>query len=201
MTGQESFKYVYALGHINAVLEKIRNTGRPAKLTMPYLRDTGLLKNAQYSAVLDLLKGMGFLDSSGAPMRLYAEYQNPSRADQALSEGIRNAYPQLFRAYPEAHKLPRETLDGYIKQQTGAKKSVLDKISGTFRRLCSLVDYGAVEEPPIKTETEEEVPKRPPAPTETLIPITMNIQIVIPSDATAEQYDRIFSGLRKFLMK
>lgn len=33
------------------------------------------------------------------------------------------------------------------------------------------------------------------------IPITMNIQIAIPSDATAEQYDMIFSSIKKYLIQ
>jgi hypothetical protein len=200
MPGKPGFKYVYSPSHINKVLEKIQQTGRPDQLTMPYLKQTWLLKNTQYSAVLDLLKDMGFLDSSGIPMPLYAEYQNPVKAGQALAKGIRNAYTDLFKAYPDAYNLSQETLEGYIKQQTGAEKSILRKTSATFRRLCSLAEFGAEESPHVsKMEDTKPEPSSPPS--ESFIPISMNIQIVIPSDATEEQYDRIFSSLKKFLGK
>ena len=202
MPGKKGFKYVYSVGHINHVVEKIKATGRPDKLTLSYLRDTWLLRNAQYSAVLDILRDMDFIDSSGVPTSLYAEYQNPAKAKKALAKGIKNAYPQLFKAYPNAYSLDKVTLNGYIKQHTGAAKTVLDKISGTFRRLCNLAEFNGEEPEEVdKKEPKKKIEEKPLGAGETLIPITMNIQIVIPSDATEEQYDKIFSSLRKFLMK
>jgi len=74
MPGNKGFRYVYSPVHITKFLEKIRATGRPDKLTFPYLRDTWLLKNKQYMEVVTLLKDMEFLDSSSVPIKLYAEY-------------------------------------------------------------------------------------------------------------------------------
>ena len=202
MAGQEGFKYAYSVGQIDEVLAKIQQTGRPDKLTVAYMRDTWLLKNAQYSAVLDLLKDMEFVDGSGSPAPAYGEYQNPSKAKKALAEGIKKAYPSLFKAYPSAHSLSKEVLDGYIKQHTGATPSVLRKISDTFRKLCSLAEFGepsGIDKPaPEKAPMGNAVVATPNA---SAIPITMNIQIVIPNDATAEQYDKIFASIKKFLMK
>jgi hypothetical protein len=199
MPGEKGFKYVYSVGHISDVLQKIQETGRPEKLTFPYMRDTWLLKNAQYSAVVDLLTDLGFIDSSGAPTSAYAAYQNPTLAKATLAEAIKIAYPGLFKAYPNAHSLPKETLTGYIKQQTGADKSVLEKMVATFTNLCSLADFS--NEVQAVPEAAAQMGEKPSPATSTLIPITMNIQIVIPSDATTEQYDRIFSSIKKFLTK
>jgi hypothetical protein len=199
MPDNKGFKYVYIMGHISDVLQKIQDTGRPDKLNFPYIRDTWLLKNAQYSAVLDLLTDMGFLDNAGIPTSIYAAYQNPTLAKITLAKGIRNAYPTLFRAYPNAQNLTREELTGYIKQQTGADQSVLEKTVGTFMKLCSLADFSAkgLPNPEAGSKSEEELILTK----DTLIPITMNIQIVIPNDATDEQYDRIFSSIKKFLTR
>lgn len=201
MPGKKGFKYVYSVGHIDNVLKKIRDTGRPDKLTLAYLRNTWLLRNAQYSAVLDILKDMQFIDSSGVPADLYAEYQNPTKESSALANGIKNAYPQLFKAYPNACDLDKKTLDGYLKQQTGAEKSVLGKISSTFKRLCSLSANGGTASVELPSKEEKPLKKDAPDLSDTLIPISMNIQIVIPSDASEEQYDKIFSSLKKFLSK
>jgi len=199
MPGEKGFKYVYSIGHISDVLLKIQETGRPEKLNFPYIRDTWLLKNAQYSAVIDLLTDLGFIDSLGIPSPAYAAYQNPTLAKATLAEAIKTAYPGLFKAYPNAQDLPKDVLTGYIKQQTGADKSVLGKMVATFIKLCSLADFST--EPLPTQEAAVNMAGKPIPVTGTLIPITMNIQIVIPNDATTEQYDRIFSSIKKFLTK
>jgi hypothetical protein len=195
----KGFKYVYSVGQINDVLEKMKETGRPDKLTLKYVQNTWLLKDAQYSAVIALLKAMEFLAEDGTPTDIYAEFQNPQHSCRVLAEGVKKAYPSLFKAYPNAQDLPKETLEGYIKQHTGADKSIIDKIYGTIKRLCSLADFQAA---PSSITTSGLASPQPPPPFANLpIPITMNIQIVIPSDATAEQYDKIFSSIKKNLLK
>src|SRR4030066_2545326 len=110
MPGQLCFKYVYIAKHINDVLAKVRDTGRPDKLTNAYMQDVWLLKDAKMSAVLDILKDMEFFDGNGIPTELYAEYQNPSLSKKALAKGIKKAYPELFKAYPNAHNREKETI-------------------------------------------------------------------------------------------
>jgi hypothetical protein len=196
MPGKFGFKYAYRANQIVDVLKKIADTGRPDALTLGYMQKTWLLKDAQYSAVLDLLKDMKFLDGN-KPTALYGEYQNREKSKRALAKGIQNAYPELFKAYPNAYNMPNETLTGYFKQQTGSDDSVITKTLTTFKKLCSLADFdgivaNAIQNQQIVTQTENngQIP----------IPITMNIQIAIPADATAEQYDKIFSSIKKNLI-
>jgi len=199
MPGNFGFKYVYSSKHINDMLTKISETGRPDKLTNSYMQNTWLLKDAKYSAVLDLLKDMKFVDDGGTPTELYAEYQNSSISKKALAKGIRNAYPEFFKAYPTANNLPKETIIGYFKQKTGVEGSSLDRIVSTFMTLCNLADFSSTGEASNK-ETDQSG-KDGSIIGSTLLPITMNIQIVIPSDVTEEQYDKIFSSIKKFLTK
>src|SRR5258706_9299775 len=201
MTEFKGFKYVYSPGQIDDIFEKIRTTGRPEKVTITHIQKSWLLKNAQYSAVIDLLKGMQFLDSSGAPLQLYNEFQNKNLAKKAIAKGARNAYPELFNTYHNPNELSKEDLEGYIKQHTGAEASVLAKIYGTIKKLCTLGDFSEETEPSsggskgkmFHTGEKQQSLSSP-------IPITMNIQIVIPNDATEDQYDKIFSSIKKFLM-
>ena len=195
----KGFKYAYSVGQINDLLDKIKETGRPDKLTLTYVQNTWLLKNAQYTAVIDILKDMGFLAPDGIPTDMYAQFQNPEHSGQLLAQGVKKAYPSLFKAYPKAQEMPKEKLEGFIKEHTGADKSVVEKIYGTIKRLCSLADFSveSTSSSPSATTTSH-----PPASSAFLpIPITMNIQIVIPSDATAEQYDKIFLSIKKNLLK
>jgi hypothetical protein len=150
MPGPKGFRYVYGSAQITKLLEKVQKTGRPDKLNFGYIRDTWLFKNEQYRSVLDILEDMGFIDSSGVPSDLYAQYQNPAIAKRALVTGIKRAYPELFKAYPQAYSLSKSELEGYFKQQTGKAGSVLGKMISTFKTLCSLADFSAVEAAPLE---------------------------------------------------
>ena len=140
MPGKFGFRYVYSTKHIEKVFNKIPSTGRPDKLNIKYLKDTWLLKNDQYSGVLVILTDMKFLEG-GVPTDLYAEYQNPSVAKKALSRGIKKAYPDLFKAFPEAYNLSVTELKGYMKQQTGSEDSTVSKMVSTFKKLCSMAEF------------------------------------------------------------
>ena len=143
---------------------------------------------------------MGFIDNAGIPTGLYAEYQNPNLAKQALANGIRNAYPQLFKAFPSPQSLPKTDLEGYFRQQTGKAGSVLDKILSTFRTLCSQADFAGVgvepeKQPPkyIREEAEEGRVKVEPK-------IQLNIEIHIAPDTPDDKIETIFKNMKKYLL-
>lgn len=201
------FNYVYSVGQIDQMLNKIKSTGRPDKLTLSYAQKTWVLKNAQFSAVIDLLKKMKFIASDGTPTELYAEFQNQKFEKTALGKGAINAFPQLFKAFPDAQNLGKDDLQGYLKQQTGADDSVVQKIYGTIKRLCSLSEFTGLNStsPQIQNtpnDTTSSTPNQLPNNNfgNNMLPITMNIELVIPSDATPETYDQIFSSIKKHLM-
>ena len=201
MPGTKGFRYVYSSVHITKVLEKIRTTGRPDKLTFPYIRDTWLLKNKQYSEVITLLKDTEFLDNSSVPKELYAEYQNPSIAKQTLAKGIRNAYPQLFKAYPNAQSLSKNDLEGYFRQQTGKAGSVLEKMLTTFRTLCSQADFAGVDvtkEKPTPEPKEAEIGEERKVKVEPKI--QLNIEIHIAPDTPDDKIETIFRNMKQYLL-
>lgn len=206
MPKSREFTYVYSVGQIDQMLKKIKSTGRPDKLTTAYAKNTWVLKNAQFSAVIDLLKVMGFLSSDGTPTSLYAEFQNSNFEKLALGKGTVNAFPQLFKAFPKAQELSKDELQGYLKQQTGADDSVILKVYATLKKLFSLSDFSTSNTGTSMTPTQSTNPSfsANPQPSNQLgsnmLPITMNIEIVIPSDATAEKYDQIFTSIKKHLM-
>lgn len=200
------FTYVYSVGQIDQMLKKIKATGRPDKLTTTYAKNTWVLKNAQFSAVIDLLKDMKFLSSDGTPTSLYAEFQNPNLEKTTLGKGTVNAFPQLFKAFPNAQDLGKDDLSGYLKQQTGADDSVILKVYGTIKKLFTLSDFSTSSKDISMTQTQSANSSiiANPQPSNqfgsNMLPITMNIEIVIPSDATAEKYDQIFASIKKHLM-
>lgn len=202
MPGTKGFRYVYSQGQITKVLEKIRALGRPDKLTFPYMRDTWLLKNAQYGDVLVILRDMGFIDNVGVPTGLYGEYQNPPLAKQALAKGVKSAYFELFKAYPKANTLPRADLEGYLRQHTGKSGSVLEKMLLTFKTLCSHADFTGGEavpkepeaeaEPEVVTGEERRIKVEPK--------IQLNIEIHIAPDTPDDKIKKIFENMKTYLL-
>lgn len=200
MPGNKGFRYVYAPAQITKLLNKVQSTGRPDKLNFRYVRDTWLLKNEQYRAVLDILEDMEFIDSSGVPIKLYAEYQNHTLAKKALAKGIRKAYSELFKAFPNAQSFPKTELEGYFKQQTGKAGSVLGKIVSTFRNLCSHADFTdaevigeeAIREPEKRKEVEG-IAKVEPR-------IQLNIEIHIAADTPDDKIETIFKNMKQYLL-
>lgn len=89
-----------------------------------------------------------------------------------------------------------------VQEISGAKRIVTPEHA--LERLTK-VNIAQPVKPLAETEKRDEQreQKKPPKVSETppVIPITMNIQIVIPSDATAEKYDEIFSAIKKNLLK
>lgn len=200
MPGTKGFRYVYSTLHISNLLNKIHTAGRPDKLSFAYARDTWLFKNEQYRAVLDILKDMEFIDNSGVPTQLYARYQNPALAKQTLAEGIKKAYPALFKAYPNAQSLPKADLEGYFRQQTGKSGSVLEKMLSTFRTLCSRADFSGIEVLEKITPEYEGLEERKKIPKVSVEPnIQVNIEIHIATDMPDEKIETIFKNMRRYL--
>lgn len=204
MAGNKGFRYVYSTLHIKTLLEKVQETNRPPKLTFPYIRDNWLLKNNQYSAVIDILRDMEFINSSGIPTELYAKYQNRNLAKAALAAGIKIAYSQLFEVYPNAQSLPKDTIEGFFIQKTGKSGSVLEKMVSTFRTLCSLAEFAKVkeiekeaEEPKIEERVREEIgiSKIQLEPN-----IQVNIGINIAADTPDDKIKVIFENMKKYLL-
>ena len=207
MPGVKGFRYVYAAAQLTKILEKVQKTGRPDKLNFRYARDTWLLKNAQYSAVIDILKDMGFIDNAGVPTDLYAQYQNENIAKEALATGIKKAYPALFKAYPEAYSMSKADLEGYFKQQTGKAGSVLEKMVSTFRKLCSLADFSAVKGAPVEGAPVEELPiysheeqQKEKVGVRIKPEICINIEIHISPEMTDEKIEAIFKNMKRYLL-
>jgi len=204
MPGEKGFRYVYAPAHITTILEKIQNTGRPDKLTMPYIKKTWLLKNDQYSAVLPLLRDMDFINASGTPLDAYKKYQNPTLATNVLAEGIKKAYPDLFKAYPNACSISKAVIEGYFKEHTGKTGSVLEKIISTFYALCNLAKFPEAKEIIKEAEEqkiEERVKEERGISKIQLEPnIQVNIGINIAADTPDDKIKVIFENMKKYLL-
>lgn len=168
-----------------------------------YIKNTWSLKNSQYTAVLDLFKDMGFIDSSGTPTGEYAKLMTPSMMKKALGSGVQKAYSQLFKAFPNAHNLSNQELEEYIVNQTGATGSKLKKITQTFRKLVELSDMstlapsgtGVMKPASLPNAVEVQGAQVKVSPN-----IHLNVEIHIDSSTSNESIEAIFKNMHKYLI-
>jgi hypothetical protein len=180
-------------------------------VTFKWLSSLGF-KTSNDRYITGILKSLGFTDNSGIPTSKWQAYRNKAQARVVMAQAIREAYPGLFETYPDAHRKDDEALRNFFSTHTSVGAAAIAYMVRTFKTLAELADFDttaptlpdAVNEldsrPAAAGEKPKEAVKSPPA-SAIPIPITMNIQIVIPSDATAEQYDKIFSSIKKHLLK
>ncbi|MGA2761855.1 MAG: DUF5343 domain-containing protein [Spirochaetia bacterium] len=203
MPVKSGFTYVYIAAQIPKLLAKVQATGKPDKLTITHVQKSWLLKDAKYSAVLELLREMGFLDPSGVPTGLYSEYQNPNKAAAALTKGIGNAYPSLIQTYPKLHELPADQLKGYVKEHTGADESVVKKICSTITALIGLSSLPDSGSSAIGTPGGNAVggSNAQPQPQVGVNPsIQLNIELHISPEMPEDKIEAIFRNMKKYLL-
>lgn len=189
---------------------KMQDVGMPnTKVTAKWLSGLGF-KGPNDRYVIGILKSLGFTDGLSMPTGKWQAYRNKGQARAVMAQAIREGYSLLFVTYPDAYKRENEALRDFFGTHSAVGAKTISYMVNTFKTLAELADFEAAPpaipdqvdqaEPltPLPTLTKQTATMAPPT-NAALIPITMNIQIVIPSDASSEQYDKIFSSIKKFL--
>src|SRR5262249_17318924 len=136
---------------------------------------------------IGLLKGLGFLDESGAPTDRYFQFLDHSQARRGLADALRGAYDELFSLNKTSPKMEGDEVKGKLKSLTQGQKSdtVIGLMANTFKGLSELADWSA----PAQPEKEQ-----PPPPVEAPSPdvpppdriggrqleLHYNIQLILP---------------------
>ncbi|MHB0877652.1 MAG: DUF5343 domain-containing protein [Anaerolineae bacterium] len=197
---------------VTRFFDKLPNVGAPGSVDAKWLSQVGFKTSNDY-ALIGLLEFLGFVDSSGKPTDLWSAYRNKSQSRRVMAQAIRSAYAELYSTYPDAGELDDSTLLDFFRQATKLGESTLSRVLHTFCKLVALADMDAACPPEAtkgtKPDGESEPPPaavaaepkhKPKRSVEPLLPISMNIQIVIPSDASEAQYDAIFSSIKRNLL-
>lgn len=196
----QELPYLPSYKNVETLFSKIAAAKQPDAFTTRYLADTLGIKSAGDRALITLLKALGFLDAAGGPTAAYGHLKNPKLAKAAIAKAVRSAYAPLFAANENAHQLTSQDQNGLIAQVAGTDSGITGKISGTFRALAKLADFGAevseIEKKDGGEETDGEAEVKTRA--RRLSPeFHYNIQIHLPTNATEETYLNIFNALRK----
>lgn len=205
----QELPYLQSYKNVGELFQKAKAAKVPEAFTQKFLADTIGLKASTDRPLINLLRQLGFLDSSGKPTPRYSALKNEKIAGIEIARGIRQAYQPLFDANENAHRLDGTDLKGLVAQVSGADTGTTSKIVGTFTSLKKLADFESEDQ---LAEDEEASSKG--IPTEVL-DIQMpdshsfkkmsgmrpefhyNFQIHLPSNGSEETYTNIFNAIRK----
>ncbi|SRR6266566_3499851 len=197
------FPYLTKTSAIKDFLEKIHETGVPAKIDQTYLPTIGFTSSND-RPLIPLFKFLGFLDKTGKPTELYQKYRAKKDASKILAKAIKDAYSGLFTTYPDASKRDVEALSDYFRTTTGKGTAVVKAVVSTFKALCENADFSTHGEIVEEEKVEEVVTKKKTGRTSISIgespTITINIQLQLPVTESDTFYDKLFASLRKNLL-
>lgn len=214
--------YLVSTKNLARFLEALRHAQAPEKVTVRFVEELGFTSTND-RLFITLLKAMKFLDEAGKPTARFHSFLDDTRWKEVLAEGIKDAYPDLFRVNRNANALSREQLSGKIKSLGEGKLSpaVLPKVTKTFIELVKLADFTAERR---EAEGAPEQPNSGPAlggePTPALSAdsrddsgefhggpnsggptLVYRIEIVLPAVRDQAVYDAIFRSAKEHLLK
>lgn len=195
------FPYTPKPASLVRFLGKIQSMGVPPKVTQKFIESVGF-KAKNDRPIISNLKGLGFLDTSGAPTDRWRDYRDKSRARTVLGDGIREAYSGLFSLYSDAHRRDDEALTDFFKSQTDVAETTVSLMVRTFKSLCELADFESAVGPAMvakKAELEATV-VMPTTVGQREVAVTVNIQLVLPATKDGSIYDSVFESLRKHIL-
>lgn len=206
----QELPYLQSYKNVGELFQKAKSAKVPEAFTQKFLADTIGLKASGDRPLINLLRLLGFLDSSGKPTPRYSALKNEKIAGIEIARGIRQAYQPLFDANENAHKLDGADLRGLVAQVSGADTGTTSKIVGTFKSLLKLADFESEnqltedEEPQTNSKKASHI-ETPPAldslelkGTKDMRPeFHYNFQIHLPSNGSEETYANIFNAIRK----
>ncbi|EZQ16051.1 DUF5343 domain-containing protein [Halopseudomonas bauzanensis] len=206
----QELPYLQSYKNVGELFQKAKAAKVPEAFTQKFLAETIGLKASGDRPLINLLRLLGFLDSSGKPTPRYSALKNEKIAGIEIARGIRQAYQPLFDANENAQKLDGADLKGLVAQVSGADTGTTSKIVGTFKSLLKLADFESenqlAEDDESQSNDKEnsqidiksQVDSRASSGSKDMRPeFHYNFQIHLPSNGSEETYANIFNAIRK----
>ncbi len=198
--------YVRTTGKFKDLLGKLPSAGVPERFTFEFLKTLDF-KSSNDRMMIQVLKGIGFLDSNGVPTSIYKAYRNPKEGPRVLAKALREAYSDLFLANTNAHRLGIKDIKGIIATKISKGSNVVTDIAKTFKAMAELAQFSEPEPVPEEIEAvAEETPETPQSP-EALAAARLshpsfhyNIEIHLPTTTDISVYNAIFKSLGENLL-
>ena len=202
--------YLTASGTLKKALDRLIEAQRPDKFNADFLENILKLTGGAARATIPILKKMEFLTSDGVPTDLYARFRTEGGRGPAALQGLRNAFPEIFRRSEYAHAVEDAKLKDILVEITGLKSNdpVAAAIRSTFNVIKSYVpaniDVGSVPSEPAQEEVS------PPRSVNTKandpeaqggIRLAYNINVVLPETSDLNVLNAIFRSIKENLMQ
>jgi Family of unknown function (DUF5343) len=201
-----AYPYVASPDKIPTLFKKIGEIGIPKKFGVATLKSVGFTSSND-GRLISVVKFLDFTDQSGTPTPLWTEYRKHPKS--AIAKAVTAAYSDLFQHYADADKRDTEALRTYFAASSSLGAVAVAQMVGTFKALCRLGDFSEVSS--IEERQPDLEDQAPPRRSSAVVPamttvwrdgltVNLNIQLQLPSDATAETYERFFEAMRKHLL-
>lgn len=201
--------YVNAYGTISKLFGKIKEAAVPPKFTYDYLKTVLGFKSSSATALIPLLKKLGFLDPGSVPTQAYKDYRKDSESGRVMARMIREAYKDLYQPNEYAHRLqPKELKDNLISV-LGVEKTdpTIAAVVGTFGELIKLANFDDQQTADEPVADEQQIKKAEAQNTKILssesafgerpkLGISYTINLNLPPTTEIQVFDAIFKSLR-----
>ncbi|WP_199798095.1 DUF5343 domain-containing protein [Tsuneonella amylolytica] len=197
--------YTTVPGKIPMLLSKVKQTGVPPKVTHAWLKTIGFTSSNDGSLV-GVLRVAGLVDSTGLPTERWSQFRG-GRGKEALGEGIRQGYSELFAVYPDAHLRSSTELEHVFSSSSKAGKQAIQKAVSTFKNLVAEAEFSAgaadgethfesqtLHAPVVTPRAAEKSGNNSGGPS-----LHIDVQVHISSEASADQIDQVFASMAKHL--
>ncbi len=203
------YTYTQNTGSLIGVIKAIGNHGIPSKFTNRELPVWGY-KSSNDRNIPNVLKFVGFLDSSGAPQDGWRQARTDPEG--AVAAGVRSGYAELFQTFPDAHRKDAEALTNFFKAKTTVGDAVVKQMVSTFRALAQFGNFDTADNAKVDNNAEGAATLLSPnnsSKTVSVIPtivsgqgmtINLNIELSVPADATGDVYDKFFAAMKRHLI-
>jgi len=196
--------YLMATKRLPEMMSAIQDAGVPPRFTNEFLKSLSF-KSTNDRAFISVLKGIGFIDDSGAPTEKYKAYKNKSEAKGVLGQALKNSYEDLFLANEKANDLSIEKLKGIFATKTGKGDSVVQQMAATFKALASMAEFGEAQpkqKPKIVEESNTDIKENHQSYElkKAGAEFHYNIQIHLPVTKDISVYNAIFKSIKEHLL-
>lgn len=201
------FIYTTVPGKVPALMQKIREVGRPPKATAAWLKSIGFTSSNDPS-LLPILEFIDFVDAQRVPTQRWKDYRGADYK-KVLGDAIVAGYASLYATYPDAHNRGNSDLEAFFASQTSAGKQAISKMVSTFKNLSQNAEFGAAE---VGVVSQPDVPPAGAGSSPAVVKqgvahqlgqgviVNINIELTLPETEDAEMYDKFFKAMRKHLL-
>ncbi|SIN83161.1 hypothetical protein SAMN05443247_00045 [Bradyrhizobium erythrophlei] len=204
-----TYPYTPVTGKLKFLLQKIRSTGIPPKLSAAHLKTLGF-NSSNDPSMIGVMKFIGLVDGSGIPTPLWSEYRGQTHR-AVLGKAIKQGYSDLFALYPDANSRSLADLTHVFSTSSTGGEQVIKQTVGTFKALvdeahfpsADTVSANILSTGPLHTPAAPSMAPTLPAQNTGASPphpaVHIDIQIHISPESSSEQIDKIFESMAKHL--